>query len=251
MLSNPIQVEAETWLEVRPEKVSVSAVQVSGDTLQLSGVLLAHPRVEISGRPPVTRTPLPEAALSEMPGGAFDVYIPVKVGYSNVEAALKQKLKIGGGSLHYPSSGKHYLTPTDVTLYGYGQKAVFKVTFNGIAEGYAYFIGTPSFDTDTNLLSFPDLDYSPDTKRLALESIQWVDHDAFIRDLRNRLVVDLAGPLNQAKSKLSDALNRRYGDIQLAGSIPNIILISVYADPKQGSLVAYFNMSGTVTAAVR
>lgn len=251
MLSNPIQVEADTWLEVRPEKVSISAVQVSGDTLQLSGGLIAHPKVEIGGRPTAARSPLPDAAFNEMPAGTFDIHIPVKVDYSVIEAALRQKLKIGSGGLHYPPTGRHYLTPTDVTLYGYGQKAAFKVTFTGIAEGYVYLLGTPSFDIDTNSLSFPDLDYSPDTRKLAHESIQWVDQDAFIRDLRARLVVDLADRLSQAKSQLSDALNRRYGDVQLAGSIPNLALISVYADPQQGQFVAYFNMSGAVTAAVQ
>jgi hypothetical protein len=250
-LSNPIQVEADTWLEVRPEKVAISAVQVSDDTLQLSGSLIAHPKVEIGGRPTAASSPLPDAAFNEMPASTFDIHMPVKVDYSVVEAALKQKLKIGSGGLHYPPTGRHYLTPTDVMLYGYGQKAVFRVAFTGIAEGYVYFVGTPSFDIDTNLLSFPDLDYSPDSRKLALESIQWVDQEAFIRDLRTRLVVDLAEPLSQAKSKLSDALNRRYGDVQLASSTPNLTLISVYADPKQGQLVAYFNRSGAVKATVQ
>jgi uncharacterized protein DUF4403 len=112
-------------------------------------------------------------------------------------------------------------------------------------------VGTPSFDVDTNLLSFPDLDYSPDSRKLALESIQWVDQNAFIQDLRLRLVVDLAAPLNRARSKLSDALNRRYGDVQLEGSIPNLTLVSVYADPTQGQLIAYFDMNGAVKLTVQ
>ena len=249
-LSNPIQVDADTWLEVKPEKVSISAIQASSDALQLAGGVIAHPRVEIGSRPPTAGKPLPDATLNATPGGSLAVYMPVKADYSAVEAALRQKLKIGGGGLHYPPTGRHYLTPTDVTLYGYGQKAAFRVAFTGIAEGYAYFVGTPSFDVDTNLLSFPDLDYSPDTRKLALESIQWVDQDAFIRDLRTRLVVDLADPLSQAKSKLSDALNRRYGNVQLAASISKPNLVSVYADPNKGQFVAYFNVSGTAAATV-
>jgi len=250
LLSNPIQVDSDTWLELKPERVSISAVQASSDTLQLGGVLLAHPKVDMGGRPPAARNPLPDATLNPVAGGRFSVYTPVKADYSAIEVALKQKLKIGAGGLHYPPTGTHYLTPTDVTLYGYGQKAAFRVAFTGIAEGYAYLVGTPSFDINTNLLSFPDLDYSPDTRKLALESIQWVDQDAFIRDLRTRLVVDLAGPLNQAKSKLSDALNRRYGDVQLAGSVPRLALLSFYADPKQEQAIAYFSMSGAVKASV-
>jgi hypothetical protein len=252
LLSNPIQVDADTWLRVGPEMVSISAVQVSGDTLQLSGGLIAHPKIEIGRQPAAAKNPLPDATPNATPGGTFDVYMPAQADYSAVEAALKQKLKIGsGGGLHYPPTGGHYLTPTDVTLYAYGQKAVFRVAFTGIAKGYAYLVGTPSFDVDTNLLSFPDLDYSPDTRKLALESIQWVDQDAFIRDLRARLVVDLADPLNQAKSKFSDALNHRYGNVQLAASISNLNLVSVYADPNKRQFVAYFNMSGAVKATVQ
>jgi Domain of unknown function (DUF4403) len=250
LLSNAIQVDADTWLEVKPESISISAVQVSGDTLRLAGGLIAHPRVEIGGRPPTAKRPLPDATPNELPGGSFAVYMPVKADYSAVEATLKRKLKIGGRGLHYPPTGSHYLTPTDVALYGYGQKAAFRVAFTGIAEGYAYFVGTPAFDVDTNLLSFPDLDYSPDTRKLALESIQWVDQDAFIHDLRTRLVVDLANPLSQAESKLSDALNHRYGNVQLAASISKPNLVSVYADPSKGQFVAYFDVSGTAAAIV-
>jgi hypothetical protein len=46
-------------------------------------------------------------------------------------------------------------------------------------------------------------------------------------------------------------LNRRYGDVQLAGSIPSFTLISVYADPKQGQFVAYFNLTGAIQATVQ
>lgn len=250
LLTNPIQIDADAWLEVKPQQMSISASQVSADALQLAIGLTAHPTVNIGGRPPAATNALPDATLSAMPRGTFDVYVPVKADYSAVEAALKQRLKIGTGDLRYPAKGRHYLTISDLTLSAYGQKAVFRMTFTGIAEGYAYLVGTPLFDINTSSLSFPDLDYSPDSRTLALESIQWVDQDAFIRYLRSRLVVDLTDPLNRAKSKLSDALNRQYGDVQLAGSIPNLALVSVYADPPQRQFVAYFDMSGAVSATV-
>ena len=251
LLSNPIQLDPDKWLVFKPERVSISAVQVTSDALQLGGVVIARPDIQMGGRPAAVRNPLPDATPNALPGGSFSVYMPVKPDYSAVEVALKQKLKIGAGGLHYPPTGTHYLTPTDVTLYGYGQKAVFRVAFTGIAEGYAYFVGTPSFDVNTNVLSFPDLDYSPDTRKVALESIQWVDHDAFIRDLRTRLVVDLAAPLNQAKSKLFDALNHRYGDVQLSAEIANPSLVSIFANPDKRQFVAYFNASGAVKAIVQ
>jgi hypothetical protein len=251
LLSNPLQIDADTWLEAGPQKVSSLTLQASGDALQLTTGLTVHPRVNVGDKPSAARNPLPDATSGAMPAARFDVYLPVRADYSAVEAALKEKLKINAGGLHYPPTGSHYLTPTDVMLRAYGQKAVFRVAFTGIAEGYAYLVGTPSFDVDTNLLSFPDLDYSPDSRKLALESIQWVDQNAFIQDLRIRLVVDLAAPLNRARSKLSDALNHRYGDVQLEGSIPNLTLVSVYADPTQGQFIAYFDMNGAVKATVQ
>jgi len=256
-LSNPIAVDAETWLELKPEKLSISAIQITSDKLQLTGEVQMQPTVAVGGQPPSARIPLPDANLDAKPANldakrikSFDIFMPIKAEYSAVETALKQKLKIGAGGLHYPPTGTHYLTPTDVTLYGYGQRAAFKVAFTGIAEGFAYLVGTPSFDADSNLLSFPDLDYSPSTRKLALESIQWVDHDAFIRDLRTRLVVDLGESLDRAKSKLADALNHNYGDVQLTGSIAKQSLVSFYADPSQSRLIAYFSISGAASVAV-
>ena len=249
-LSSPMPVDADTWLELRPEKVSISMIRTTGDKFQLTGAVSVHPTVAAGGPPPGSGRPLPEASFDAKPVESLDVFMPVKADYLAVEKALKERLKIGAGGLHYPPTGTHYLVPTDVTLYGYGQRAAFNVAFTGIAEGYVYLVGTPSFDADTNLLSFPDLDCSPDTRKLALESIQWVDQDAFIRDLRIRLVVDLGKPLSRAKSKLAEALNHRYGDVQLTGSIAKQSLVSVYADPTQSRFVAYFSMSGSVAAAI-
>jgi len=252
LLSEPIQVDAQTWLEVRPEKVSISGYQISTDALQLAANLTVQPIVEVGAQPAALVSSLPNATPGIAgSGGGFEVYVPVTPDYSAVEAALKHKLKIGAGGLRYPPAGKHYLTPTDVTFYGYGQKAVFKIAFAGIAEGFVYLVGTPHFDTDTNSLSFPDLDYSPESKKLALDSIQWVDHDAFIRNLRIRLVIDLADPVSQAKSKLSYVLNRHYGDIQLEGVLSDVVLTSVYASPEQRRFVADFSMKGTVKANVQ
>lgn len=249
-LSSPIPVDADTWLELRPEKISISAIQTSGDKLQLTGVVSVRPTVAAGGRPPGASRPLPDASLDGKPGESFELFMPVKADYSTVEEALKDRLKIGAGGLHYPPTGAHYLVPTNVTLYGYGQKATFNLAFTGIAEGHVYLVGTPSFDADTNLLSFPDLDYSPETRKLAFESIQWVDLDAFIRDLRVRLVVDLSEPLDSAKSKLTQALNHRYGDVQLTGSIAKQSLVSVYVDPTKSRFVAYFSMMGSAAATV-
>lgn len=252
LLSDPIQVDVDTWLEVRPEKVSMSGYQISADALQLAADLTAQPVVEVGAQPAAVVSSLPNATPSTgRSGGGFEVYMPVKADYSAVAAALRQRLKLGAGGLRYPPSGNHYLTPTDVTFYGYGQKAVFKIAFKGIAEGFVYLEGTPHFDADTNFLSFPDLDYSPESKKLALDSIQWVDHDAFIKNLRVRLVIDLADPLSQAKSKLSYVLNRQYGDVQLEGVLSDLVLTSVYASPGQQRFVAQFATRGSVKASVR
>ena len=251
VLSNPIQIDADTWLQVRPRKVAISGIQTSTEGLQLAAVVSAHPVANIGGRPPTAETPLPDVTSDATQAAMFEVYVPVKADYSAVEAALKENLKISSGGVHYPPTGKHYVRTSDVTLSAYGQKAVFRVELRGLAKGYAYFIGTPAFDTSTNLLSFPDLDYAPDTKRLVLESLQWVDQGALLQDLKNRLVVDLTDPLTHAKSKLLEALNHAYGDVQLAGSLPTLNLVSVYTDSQKGQFVAYFSMGGAVKATIQ
>ena len=250
VLANPIEVDAQTRLEIRPEKVSISSMQTSTSSLQLTAAVAARPRVEGATQAQAAGSPLPNAGSDAASGPRFAIYLPVKMDYAAVEAQLKDRLKLKSDGVHYPTR-KHYVRLTDVSLEAAGQKALFKLSFTGIAEGYLFLIGTPVFDAEGKSLSFPDLDYSPESKQALVESLEGLNRDAVLQDLRARLVIDLIDYPDSAQAKLLEALNRRYGNVQLTGSLSAPTFVALFSDPKSGQFVTHLALDGALTATVQ
>jgi hypothetical protein len=249
VLANPIAVDAQTRLEIKPEKVSISSMQTSTSSLQVTATVTAHPGIEGTSEATAAGS-LPNAGPDAPASPRFAIHLPVKMDYATVEAQLKHRLKLRSGGVQYPTR-KHYVRLTDVSMEASGQKALFKLSFIGIAEGYLYLIGTPVFDAEGKSLSFPDLDYSLESKNALLESLEGLNRDAVLRDLRARLVIDLTDYPDTAEAKLLEALNRRYGDVELSGSLSAPTFVALFCDPKSGQFVTHLALDGAVTATVR
>jgi hypothetical protein len=249
-LANPIEVDAQTRLEIKPEKVSISSMQTSTNSLQVTAAVTAHPRVEGASQASATVGPLPNAGSDPAATPRFAIYLPVKMDYAAVEAQLKNRLKFSSGGVQYPTR-KHYVRLTDVLLEANGEKALFKLSFTGIAEGYLFLVGTPVFDAEGKSLSFPDLDYSPESKQALVESLEGLNRDAVLQDLRARLVIDLTDYPDTAEAKLLEALNRRYGNVQLAGTLSAPTFVAMFCDPKSGQFVTHLALDGSLTATVQ
>ena len=250
VLASPIELDAQTRLEIKPERVSISSMQTSTSSLQVTAAVTAHPRVEGASQAPAAVGSLPNAGSEAPASPRFAIYLPVKMDYATVEAQLKNRLKFSSGGAQYPTR-KHYVRLTDVLLEANGQKALFKLSFTGIAEGYLFLIGTPAFDAESKSLSFPDLAYSPESKQALLESLEGLNRDAVLQDLRARLVIDLTDYPDTAEAKLLDALNRRYGNVQLAGTLSAPTFVALFCDPKSGQFVTHLALDGAVTATVQ
>jgi len=250
VLASPIELDAQTRLEIKPERVSISSMQTSTSGLQVTAAVTAHPRVEGASQAPAAVGSLPNAGSEAPASPRFAIYLPVKMDYATVEAQLKNRLKFSSGGAQYPTR-KHYVRLTDVSLEASGQKALFKLSFTGIAEGYLFLIGTPAFDAESKSLSFPDLAYSPESKQALLESLEGLNRDAVLQDLRARLVIDLTDYPDTAEAKLLDALNRRYGNVQLAGTLSAPTFVALFCDPKSGQFVTHLALDGAVTATVQ
>lgn len=139
---------------------------------------------------------------------------------------------------------------TDVSIYGYGKKIVVKISFSGTKKGYAYLEGTPSYDVITNVLSFPDLKYSIETESLMLKAVDFLKHDDFIRDLRNRLTINLNGKVTQLREKVNESLNKQYNDFTLKGNISGFRILGLYCNQEKNLFTAYFEINGELKVIV-
>ena len=132
----------------------------------------------------------------------------------------------------------------------YGTKAVVRFEFNGSAKGIGYLVGTPAFDAVRQRLSFPDLDYTIETRNLLLKIADWFNHEALRDDLRARLILDLSGPVGDARARLQRAMNQRLGAVQANGGVDLLRLLGFYADPNRGSFTTQLEADGNLSLSV-
>ncbi|MBD0297506.1 MAG: DUF4403 family protein [Bacteroidota bacterium] len=248
-LSTPIAIKDLGWLSLSPESIKVSNLILEHNVAKINFYAKLSPEIILGKQPTVTIRPLPEN-MSFSDSNALKIFLPISMEYSFAEAQIKKKLKINEGSIRYPSVGNKYLKVTDISLTGYGKKVVVKITFAGTKDGYAYFIGTPSFDMMTNVLSFPDLDYTIETRSIILKAIDFLKHDVFIKDFRNKLTINLNKKVLQLKNKVNEALNKQYNDFTLYGNISNFRVLGLYSNPQKNLLTTYFEINGELNVRV-
>jgi hypothetical protein len=253
--AKPIPVGESAWLLIKPNRVSASPVTFDSAGLHWSMKLEAYPQV-VLGTPPND----PPAALPlltpTIPGNMFYVAMPVSAQYEFIETQLDHTLGIKQGNLRYPSGQDRQVSVKDLRLYAYGDKAVVRAVIvgsYGILRNFelvGYLIGTPHFDSERNVLSFPDLDFTIDTGNLLLKAADWLKHDEIRDDLRRRLTVDITEPAKNARTTLERTLNQRIGAVALTGKINDLRLTSVKTDPGANSFRADTILQGTLSATI-
>jgi hypothetical protein len=244
-ISEPFPIKDLGWFYLSPDSIRLSAFTLEDNTVKVNLFLKADPEIYF-GEPPAVKTkPLPDNG-SFTENNSLNILLPISTDYAFVENQLKKNLKIQERGIRYPPTGNKYIKITNINVYGYGRKIVVRISFNGTKSGYAYLEGTPTYDVLTNILSFPDLDYSIDTKSLMLKAIDFFKHDDFIRDLRNRLTVNLNSKVTQLKDKVTEALNKKYKDFTLQGDVSNLRVLGLYCDQDKNLFTAYFEINGSL-----
>lgn len=229
-LSSPISVAPDTWLAVNPRALSVSQLQGAGDLVRVTVGMTARPTITFGSAPPLSDRPLPNVTP---PTGGAGYYLAVPV-YAQTSALTKQlriALKLADGGIRYPPTGRFYVRPQDVELWAYGTQVVVRIRFGGSARGVLYLTGTPQWNGVTNELSVPDLDYTLETKNLLLKLVNWAEGDKFRDDMRNRLHINLAAQIDEARRLLNRALNRQVGPLRLTGSVAALRVTGLYVHP--------------------
>jgi len=248
-LQTPLRLTDNAHLMLHPDQAGIIPLTFDGGVIRTGVWLSAHPEILLGRTPTPGTVPLP-TATPPSGGDVFVVVLPVSATYGLINQQLRKLLKLDERGYRYPPVGKRYITVTDVEVYGYGKQAVVRVGFKGSAKGTMYLTGTPSYDVLNDVLSFPDLDFTVETRNLLVKAANWFAHDTFRDDLRQRLALKLGDQLNTAKQQLSTALNSKVGEVQLSGSAGQLNLLGVYADARKGTFEAMFQASGTLRAAL-
>lgn len=244
-MSEPIELDDGTFLAIHPESLALTQPAIEGHFLRVGLGLGARPEVIVGARPAIAPSPLPSAG-DEVGQPGLELHVPVRIDYARVEAALADSFRLASGGVRFPSTGRRYLRPTHVSLYGYGGSIVVRLEFTGTADGVVYLTGTPTLDADDQTLSMPDLEFTLESRNVLARIAANLRADDLRADLRRRIRIDLRGPLDEVRLRLTRALRRRVGPLELDGAVDTLRVAALYADPEAHAMRAIVRATGVV-----
>lgn len=254
-LQTPIKLAPSVWLAIHPQQIGAQPFVVTPNTTTSGLFLQAMPTVSFSdAAPPTDNNPLPPPSAA-LPSNQYYISLPMQADYATLSKQIQAALKLQTAGIRYPPTGSNYLTVTGADVYGYGQKAVVRLELRvrGIfgARAVLYLLGTPAFDTNRNVISFPDLDFSVDSKNILLNLVAWLEQDKLRDDLRARATYDITEYVNKAKQTMVSELNQDVGIASLKGTVDAINLLGVYISPDQRQFTAQLQTSGTLNVEIK
>ena len=248
-LGETVALDDGTFFRFRPESLGVSQPTIEGQFLRVGLSLRAFPEVRVD-RPIESGDVAFSGSTTQVGTPGIELNVPVLVPYATIERTLAEEFRLADGGVRYPPVGRRYIRPTHLALYGYGTTIVVRVEFTGFADGVLYLTGTPTLDAATQTIAFPDLDYTVETRSLLMRLASHLRADDVRDDLRGRIRLDMRERLDATRVRLSQALRRRMGSLELQGAIDTLRVVGLEADPSEQMLRATVRATGIVTAQV-
>ena len=201
-LNNPIAIPSIGYFYLSPTSLALSSPNFSKNKLNLTVTLTALPKVTLEDKKSVT-PPLPELNNASNEKG-FQISLSIQGKYKSINQILAQNLN--GKEIQLK---KEKIKIDSVLILGANnQKLSFKVHFSGKRSGILYFAGTPTFDKEKQIISFPDMDFDIDSKNAILKSAAWLFDDLITSKIRESAVYDLSKDLTSNKKTIEKELNR-------------------------------------------
>jgi hypothetical protein len=220
----PVQLSdnPQVWLQLTPQSAAFAGVRAEGRVLSGSLELSGSAETIVGQQPPaVTATALPPLGHDVSAPGAFDVILPIRVGYDvlkdNISQALSTVAPAAGLSVRdvevYPSSGKLVI----------GLRVAKTSDTEANAGHWTYLTGSLQVDADGHAIRLAGLSAATDDEGLAGVI------EPMVSQLQDKTSVDYGiayqNLLNAANAKLNRPLKDGY---RMAGHLSSAKLEKVY-----------------------
>jgi hypothetical protein len=149
----PIKIsdDPEVWLKVTPQSAAFAGVRANSKILEGSLELTGNAETFVGHAPPaVTPTPLPPLGTDVAAPGAFDILLPVHIGYDTIRAKIMDAIA---------AMPKGATTIRDVQIYPSNGKIVVGLLVGKTPDAgqWIYLSATPRVEADGQTLKLPDL----------------------------------------------------------------------------------------------
>ncbi len=192
--------EGAGFLYINPQSVGLSNFSLNGTQLNFSVGLTAKPIVTTVSVP---QTPVPLPNLSNYtPANGFSIYLDLVENYDHLNTVVNQQVD----GQRQKIAGDEFVVD-HVKIFGIGTKIAMEVTFSGSSSGTVYLVGTPTYDTTTHILSFPDLTFDLNTRAFLLKTAKWMFNGMITDMIRKHATYNFTEMLNTNRAKLQTNLS--------------------------------------------
>jgi len=193
------------YLSINPQTVRLSSFNLSGSLLNFSVGLSAKPVVTTVSTPPPPK-PLPNLT-TYTPANGFSIYLDLLENYDHLTNIVNQQV-VGQKA---DVAGKEFIVD-NTKVYGIGKQIVMQVDFKGSSTGTIYLVGTPTYNTVTHELSFPDLTFDLQTKAWMLKVAKWMFDKKITDMIRQKATYNFTQFIKDSKTRLQTELSRDMGN---------------------------------------
>ena len=240
MISTPQPIASYGFLSIQPKEIALSTINFDQKKAQLQLNMTFVPQVTLQA-PESKSAPLPK--LSEFKkGNGFEINLDILATYDSLTSILSKEL-----------AGKSILIKKNLVVFdsvgiesAAGNKLNFRVAFSGKRKGTLFMVGTPVFDSVSQIISFPDMQFDLETKNALLKTAKWLFNPKITDLMRQKATFDLIPHLSTLQKQLEKEVNREISKgIDLRGSIYTVSVGSIH--PLTDKLVVRVHAGGKLS----
>ncbi len=245
-LNEPFNLYGMGWLSINPQRLSIQHFSARQDSLYIQLGLMAQPVIRFE-KPATQLTLVPNLATTQSRPG-FNIFLDAVMNYDSLSNIANAQLKDKRFDFEKPVN-KHIIIK-NVQLYGArNEKLIIKLDFEGSEKGTAYFTGRPTYNPQTRVIEFLDLDFDIKTKNLLMNTAEWMFNRKIISELQKSTRFDLSQYIGSALTTAGSQLNREIiPGVKSTGILRDVSIIRIF--PFEEHLVIRSNLSGELSVKV-
>ena len=240
LLSNPMDMGGYGYLSFKPEKIALGELTFKDQKAKVNVHMSFFPELKTTPEPAQKKS-IPKLSELKQKDG-FDIQLQFLSGYDSLNQIINREL--AGYKLNL---GKNEIIFDSVMVQGaQGKKLNLRVQFSGDKKGILYLLGTPVFDQNMQIISFPDLEFDLESKNLLLKSAKWMFTPMITDVIREKAVFDLKPHLEEARKMLDNELNAEITEgVFIKAKTEKIGIEGIY--PNRNSLLIRIDLTGTIS----
>jgi hypothetical protein len=240
-LSNPIPLGKYGFLYTNPSKIGLNNLSFNGNSASFDLSIGLNPTLNTNLIEEKKKNELPKLSNFTNKEG-FLITLDILASYDSLSSIISEE--INGKEIEI--KGKKVVFEHMKIFGSSNNKLNFEISFSGKKEGVLYLNGTPIFDKEKQIVSFPDLEFDVKTKSALLKSAKWLFSSKITDMLRINTIFDLKPHIETVKTSLNKQINAKFqGGISLKGSIQKVVMENIYPSEKQ--LILRLNTEGKIS----